>query len=94
MPRSYDVLGGASENTRRQYQGGGDEEEMIAVAAWNRSIRDFQAQVSKLTGGHAGPAEAPSEDNSCASRQEAKKLKAAAKAKAAAAARGDAGAGR
>jgi len=32
VPRGYDVLGGASENTRRQYQGGGEEEMMLQYA--------------------------------------------------------------
>merc|ERR1719234_1840007 len=38
VPRSYDVLGGASENTRRQYQGGGEEEEMMLQYAIRQSL--------------------------------------------------------
>lgn len=47
VPRSYDVLGGASENTRRQYQGGGDEEEMMLQYAIRQSLAEpgDQAQV-------------------------------------------------
>ena len=45
MPRSYDVLGGASENTRRQYQGGGDEEEMMLQYAIRQSLAEPGDQV-------------------------------------------------
>ena len=63
---------------------GGDEEEMLAAAAWNRSIRDLQAQVSKLTGGQSQTTDLASEETGA--RQADKKAKAAAKAKAQAAA--------
>ena len=45
VPRSYDVLGGASENTRRQYQGGGDEEEMMLQYAIRQSLAEPGDQV-------------------------------------------------
>jgi hypothetical protein len=67
VPRSYDVLGGASENTRRQYQvscclfnknlsfakcwhvefqGGGEEEEMMLQYAIRQSLAQPGDQVS------------------------------------------------
>ena len=70
---------------------GGDEEEMLAAAAWNRSIRDLQAQVSKLTGGQSQTTDFASEETGA--RQADKKAKAAAKAKAQAAAAAGRGAG-
>jgi hypothetical protein len=51
VPRQYDVLGGASENTRRQYQGGGEEEEMMLQYA----IRQSLARPGDQVGGGAGP---------------------------------------
>ena len=60
---------------------GGDEEEMLAAAAWNRSIRDLQAQVSKLTGSQSQTTEQASEETG--GRQADKKARGAAKAKAA-----------
>jgi len=45
VPRSYDVLGGASENTRRQYQGGGEEEEMMLQYAIRQSLAQPGDQV-------------------------------------------------
>lgn len=45
VPRSYDVLGGASENTRRQYQGGGDEEEIMLQYAIRQSLAEPGDQV-------------------------------------------------
>ena len=63
---------------------GGDEEEMLAAAAWKRFIRDLQAQVSKLTGSQSHTTEQASEETG--GRQADKKARAAAKAKAALAA--------
>jgi len=40
VPREYDVLGGASENTRRQYLGGGDEEEIMLQYAIRQSLAE------------------------------------------------------
>ena len=65
---------------------GGDEEEMSAAAAWNRSIRDLQAQVSKLTGSQSQTMDHASEETGA--RQADKKARAAAKAKALSAAGG------
>jgi len=45
VPRGYDVLGGASENTRRQYQGGGEEEEMMLQYAIRQSLAQPGDQV-------------------------------------------------
>jgi len=45
VPRNYDVLGGASENTRRQYQGGGEEEEMMLQYAIRQSLAQPGDQV-------------------------------------------------
>jgi len=45
VPRDYDVLGGASENTRRQYQSGGDEEEIMLQYAIRQSLAEPGDQV-------------------------------------------------
>jgi len=45
VPRSYDLLGGASENTRRQYQGGGEEEEIMLQYAIRQSLAEPGDQV-------------------------------------------------
>jgi len=50
VPRSYDVLGGASENTMRQYQGT-DEEEILLQYAIRQSLGD-QADTNGESGEH------------------------------------------
>ena len=41
---------------------GGDEEEMMATAAWNRGVKDLQSQVASLS--HGGPTAHQMEDSS------------------------------
>jgi len=50
VPRSYDVLGGASENTMRQYQGT-DEEEILLQYAIRQSLGD-QSDTNGESGEH------------------------------------------
>ena len=67
---------------------GGDEDEMMATAAWNRGVRDLQSQVASLShnsGGHQEAEEGPGQ-HTAATRADRRTAAAKGKAKAAAAA--------
>ena len=74
---------------------GGDEDEMMATAAWNRGVRDLQSQVANLShnsGGHQ-EVEDGAVQHTAASRADRRSAAAKGKAKAAAAAAAAATAG-